>query len=407
MSSGANRLKFYKRGKSEYTKVKRRVEPHKNVDMLTENLVFDYSIPKTLCVKLSGDWHISKGVVSVSEVTSQLTSHPDVVQLNFSVSQELKWDSGLIAFLLKLIKDCGPKNIQVAQEGLPKEARKLITLALKAHEKSISPPKSPQSFYEGTGEKALQAAEGLRLALDFLGDITASMGQLISGKAYFRWDDFMLLIKRCGVDTLLLVSLISLLVGMILAFVASIQLKMFGAQIYISDIVGIAMVRVLSAVMTGIIVSGRIGASFAAELGMMQANEEIDALKTLGVSPVEFLVLPRVLALVLMMPILTIYADLMAILGGYLISIGMFHLNSLEYLNHTQQAVKLSYVWIGLIHSFVFGVIIAMAGCLRGMGCERNATGVGHAATSAVVTAITGIVIATATITFICQILGV
>ena len=217
----------------------------------------------------------------------------------------------------------------------------------------------------------------------------------------------MLLIKRCGVDTLLLVSLISLLVGMILAFVASIQLKMFGAQIYIADIVGIAMVRVLSAVMTGIIVSGRIGASFAAELGMMETNEEVDALKTLGVSPVEFLVIPRVLALVLMMPILTIYADVMAILGGFLISVWMFHLNPLEYLNHTQLAVHLSYVWIGLIHSFVFGVIIAIAGCLRGIECKRDAAGVGNATTSAVVTAITGIVIATAIITFICQVLGV
>ena len=216
-----------------------------------------------------------------------------------------------------------------------------------------------------------------------------------------------LLVKRCGADTLLLVSLISLLVGMILAFVASIQLKMFGAQIYIADIVGIAMVRVLSAVMTGIIVSGRIGASFSAELGMMQANEEIDAFRTLGVSPVEFLVIPRVLALVLMMPILTIYADLMAILGGFFISIWMFHLNGLEYINHTEHAVRLTYVWIGLIHSFVFGVIIAIAGCLRGIECERNVAGVGRATTSAVVTAITGIVIATAIITFICQILGV
>ena len=189
--------------------------------------------------------------------------------------------------------------------------------------------------------KFCKLAKAWAVGLDFLGDITVSLGRLITGKAYFRWDDFMLLVKRCGVDTLLLVSLISLLVGMILAFVASIQLKMFGAQIYIADIVGIAMVRVLSAVMTGIIVSGRIGASFAAELGMMQANEEIDALKTLGVSPVEFLVIPRILALVLMMPILTIYADLMAILGGFLISIWMFHLNPLEYLNHTQHAVKL------------------------------------------------------------------
>ena len=140
---------------------------------------------------------------------------------------------------------------------------------------------------------------------------------------------------------------------------------------------------------------------------MMQTNEEIDALKTLGISPVEFLVIPRLLAVVIMMPILTIYADLMGVLGGFIISAGMLHLNPAEYLNHTQAAVKLSYVWVGLIHSFVFGVIIAVAGCLRGIKCERNASGVGIATTSAVVTGITGIVIATAIITFICQLLEV
>ncbi|MFZ2253574.1 MAG: ABC transporter permease, partial [Minisyncoccia bacterium] len=270
---------------------------------------------------------------------------------------------------------------------------------------SALPAREP--FFERFGGEVLRMSESLRSGLDFLGDITVSFGRLIRGKSYFRWDDFYLLVKRCGVDTLLLVSLISLLVGMILAFVGSIQLKMFGAQIFISDIVGIAMVRVLSAVMTGIIMSGRIGASFAAELGMMQTNEEIDALKTLGVSPVEFLVIPRVLALVIMMPILTIYADLMGVLGGFVISVGMLNLNPVEYLNHTQAAVKLSYVWVGLIHSFVFGVIVSVAGCLRGIKCERNAAGVGIATTSAVVTGITGIVIATAIITFICQILGV
>ncbi len=375
--------------------------------MISEKLVFDYSTPATLLIKLSGDWHISAGLLSESLVTSQLTTHPDIVQINFGVAQDLRWDCGLIAFLLKLIKECERKNIQIARDGLPQEAQKLLMLALKVHEKHISPPKERESFLEYVGTKALQISENFYSGLGFLGDIAVSFGRLITGKVYFRWDDFMLLIRRSGVDTLLLVSLISLLVGMILAFVASIQLKMFGAQIYISDIVGIAMVRVLSAVMTGIIVSGRIGASFAAELGMMQTNEEIDALKTLGVSPVEFLVVPRVLSLILMMPILTIYADFMGVLGGFLISTVMFHLNPIEYLNDTQQAIKMSYLWIGLIHSFVFGVIIAISGCLRGMECERDAAGVGKAATSAVVTAITGIVIATAIITFICQMLGV
>jgi len=375
--------------------------------MSSEKLVLDYSIPPTLLIQLSGDWRISTGVLGTEEVASGLTSHPDIVQINFSVAQDLKWDSGLIAFLLKLIKECGPKKIQVALQGLPPEAQKLLALALKVPEKTAAVPQAHGSLLEETGAKVLQIGASFGLAFDFLGDMAVSLCRLISGKSYFRWEDFYLLVKRCGVDTLLLVSLISLLVGMILAFVASIQLKMFGAQIYIADIVGIAMVRVLAAVMTGIIVSGRIGASFAAELGMMQANEEIDALKTLGISPVEFLVIPRMLALVLMMPILTIYADLMAIVGGFLISVWMFHLNPLEYLNHTQLAVHLSYVWIGLIHSFVFGVIIAFSGCLRGIECQRNAAGVGDATTSAVVTAITGIVIATAIITFICQVLGV
>ena len=375
--------------------------------MPPEKLVFDYSIPKTLLIQLSGDWQIFGGLLSVNEVTSQLTSHPDIAQINFSVSGDLKWDSGLIAFLLKLIRECVQKNINVARDGLPQGAQKLLALALKEHEKDIPPQDAHESFLERSGEKILQIRKSLTAGFDFLGDITVSLRRVMTGKSYFRWDDFMLIVQRCGVETVGLVSLISLLVGMILAFVGSIQLEMFGAQIFISDIVGIAMVRVLAAVMTGIIVSGRIGASFAAELGMMQANEEIDALKTLGVSPVEFLVIPRVLALVIMMPVLTIYADLMGVLGGFIISVGMLNLNPVEYLEHTQVAVKISYVWVGLIHSIVFGVIVAVSGCLRGINCERNAAGVGMATTSAVVTGITGIVIATAIITFICQILGV
>lgn len=375
--------------------------------MLLEKLTCDYSIPKTLLIKLSGDWRISDGLLPVNELTSQLNLHPDIVQINLSVSEELKWNSGLISFLLQLNRKCSQKNIHIACEGLPLGARKLLALALKVQGKNISPQGARESFLEKSGEKVLRISESLRSWLDFLGDIAVSLSRLIRGKSYFRWNDFMLIVKKCGVDTFLLVSLISLLVGMILAFVGSIQLKMFGAQIFISDIVGIAMVRVLSAVMTGIIMSGRVGASFAAELGMMQTNEEIDALKTLGVSPVEFLVIPRLLAVIIMLPVLTIYADLMGVLGGFIISAGMLNLNPIEYLHHTQAAVKLSYVWVGLIHSLVFGVIIAVAGCLRGIKCERNASGVGIATTSAVVTGITGIVIATAIITFICQILGV
>ena len=375
--------------------------------MPPEKINFDYSAPKTLQIELTGVWLMSSGIPAVSEVTSQFSTHVDVSQIAFNTSKISKWDSGLVSFLLGLIKECQRKNIKVDKQGLPDGVLKLLDLSEKITEK-ITPQKAGgEPFLQRIGSKVLQLKESLLSLLGFLGEITVSLSRIITGKAYFRFNDFMLILQRCGADALGLVSLISVLVGIILAFIGAIQLQIFGAQIYIADIVGIAMVRVMGAVMTGIIMSGRTGASFAAELGIMQTNEEIDALKTLGVNPVEFLVVPRILALVVMLPLLTLYADFMGILGGYVISIGVLGINPVEYISHTQTAVKLSNLWIGLIHGFVVGIIIAISGCLRGMNCERSANGVGEATTSAVVTSITSIVVATAIITFICQVLGV
>ncbi|MDD4183590.1 MAG: ABC transporter permease [Candidatus Omnitrophica bacterium] len=375
--------------------------------MPSEKIIFDYSIPKILQIKLTGEWLMSSGIPAISEFTSQFSSHSDVAQIVFDTSKISKWDSGLVSFLFGLIKECQRKNIKIERKGLPEGVLKLLDLIEKIGEKNKPQETKPEPFLQRLGGRALQLKESLLSLLGFLGEITVSFNRVIAGKAYFRFNDFMLIVQRCGADALGLVSLISVLVGIILAFIGAIQLQIFGAQIYIADIVGIAMVRVMGAVMTGIIMSGRTGASFAAELGIMQTNEEIDALKTLGVDPVEFLVVPRILALVVMLPLLTLYADFMGILGGYIISAGVLGINPVEYLNHTQSAVKLSNLWIGLIHGFVFGIIIAISGCLRGMNCERSANGVGEATTSAVVTSITSIVVATAIITFICQVLGV
>ena len=185
------------------------------------------------------------------------------------------------------------------------------------------------------------------------------------------------------------------------------QLRAFGAQIYVADLVGIAMVREMGAIMTGIIMAGRTGASYAAQIGTMQVNEEIDALRTLGISPMDFLVLPRMLALMIMMPLLTIYADLMGVFGGMIVGVFMLDLNPIVYLNQTKAALSLTNVWIGLFHGMVFGVLIAVAGCLRGMQCGRSASAVGSATTSAVVTGIVSIIVATALITAICNVLGI
>jgi phospholipid/cholesterol/gamma-HCH transport system permease protein len=159
--------------------------------------------------------------------------------------------------------------------------------------------------------------------------------------------------------------------------------------------------------MTGVIMAGRTGARFAAEIGTMQVNEEIDALKTLGISPIDYLVVPRMIGLTVMMPLLCLYADVMGIIGGFVVGVGMFDLTILEYYHETKIAVELNYVWVGLIHALVFGILVAFTGCLRGMQCGRSATAVGGATTSAVVTGIVAIVIATAIITVLCDIVGV
>ena len=290
---------------------------------------------------------------------------------------------------------------------MPTEKEQKILTLLKLKKKTLPKKVMHRSFLETVGSEALKVEEDVFSLFEFIGDITSSFGRLVTGKAFFSLGNFLLIIQECGIGALFLVSLISMLVGMILAFVGAIQLQIFGAQIYIADMVGIGMVRVMGALMTGILMSGRTGASFAAELGIMQTNEEIDALTTLGVNPVEYLVLPRVIALVIMMPLLTLYADFMGMAGGYIISTGMLGINGAEYLHHTKIAVTLPTLWIGLIHSVVFGIIIAVAACLHGIKCGRSVAAVGEATTSAVVSSITSIVIATAIITLICHVLGV
>jgi phospholipid/cholesterol/gamma-HCH transport system permease protein len=263
------------------------------------------------------------------------------------------------------------------------------------------------SFLARIGESAISFVQSANEMLAFIGEAFVVFAKLLVGKARFRRSDFFLVIQECGAQALPIVSLISILVGLILAFVGAVQLMMFGAQIYVANLVGIAMVRVMGAVMTGIIMAGRTGASFAAQLGTMQVNEELDALTTLGISPMEYLVLPRMLALCLMMPLLCLYADLMSILGGMIVGVGMLDLNPVTYFNQTRAAVSLSDFFIGLFHSAVFGVLVALAGCLRGMQCGRSASAVGEATTSAVVTGIISIIVATAIITVMCNVLGI
>ncbi len=372
-----------------------------------EKIIFDYSQAPVLLLKIGGDWRITAGLPSTEEILAQVDSCTDIKEVDFSAAGDFKWDSAFISLLLRLNEAVTKKGISFSVKGLVPQIQKLFELTPLQPAKTPLSKKTNETLIEGIGGKVIGLKDAVFSFLDFLGDIVFAFNRFIRGKAFFRKDDFFMIVQRCGIDALGLVSLITLLVGVILAFIGAIQLKMFGAQIYIADIVGIAMVRVMGAIMSAVLMAGRTGASFAAELGIMQVNEEIDALKTLGVSPTEFLVMPRIMALVVMMPLLTLYADLMGIIGGFAISSTVLGLNPVEYMNHTASAVTLNNLWLGLIHSIVFGLIISIAGCYRGIRCQKSASGVGEATTSAVVTAITAIVIATAIITFVCQIIGV
>lgn len=363
--------------------------------------------PQTLLIRLEGDWHAGNLPLSVAEVSAELADGP-VLSLAFDVVSLREWDSGLLTFILGISKLCAARGIEFNSGQLPQGVKRLLLLAL------ASPPRSDEhdgearpSFLIRIADHALSAWHTAIDMAAFLGEATSAFGRLLTGHARFRRRDLLLIIQECSSQALPIVSLISLLVGLILAFVGAVQLVMFGAQIYVASLVGIAIVRVMGAIMTGIIMAGRTGSAFAARLGTMQVNEEIDALTTLGVSPVEFLVLPRILALVLMMPLLCLYADFMGILGGLVVGVFMLDLNVMEYLNMTQKAVRLQDFWIGLFHSAVFGVLVALAGCLRGMQCGRSASAVGDATTSAVVTGIVSIIVATAVITVICNVLGI
>ena len=361
----------------------------------------------TLAIRLSGDWKLETGLPSIDPLLQAIESKPPVRGVVLEDTGISGWDSGLLTFLIKIVEHCSTVGIQVTGDALPEGVRRLLALARAVPARAGAKKESRREpFFFRVGSQAVSFWRSTRETVDFLGEITIAFARLLRGKATFRRPDLSLLLQECGSQALPIVSLISLLVGLILAFVGAIQLRLFGAEVFVADIVAIAMVRVMGAIMTGIIMAGRTGAAFAAQIGTMQVNEEIDALKTMGISPVEFLVLPRMIALIVMMPLLCVYADLMGILGGFVVGVGILGINPIEYLNRTQEALTLATFWIGLFHSVVFGVLVALASCLRGMQCGRSASDVGAAATRAVVTSIVAIIVATAIITFMCEVLG-
>ncbi len=374
----------------------------------SDELLFEQPSKDTLRVILSGSWKLGEPLPSTDDVRQQLESAGHIRQITFNAEKLGDWDSGLLIFLRKLWKLYSNSNIGLNSSGLPDGARQILELAAAVPEKKDARKAEGRvTFLEDLGNQAVAFFRSSGELLEFIGEATVAFFRLLRGKAQYRRTDLWIVVEACSGQALPIVALISFLVGMILAFIGVIQLALFGAEIYVADLVGIAMVRLMAAIMTGIVMAGRTGGAFAAQLGTMQVNQEIDALKTLGLSPMEFLVLPRMLALALMMPLLALFANVMGILGGAVAAVSTPDISLILYFKQLVEAVRLWDLGIGLFSSAVFGVIVAIAGCMRGMQCGRSASAVGDAATSAVVTAIVGIIVATAIITIMTNILGI
>lgn len=363
---------------------------------------------ETLVIHLGGSWSIAGGLPPPPDLERELASARGVRQLAFDTQDLRSWDSSLLTFLAAIITSGVQAQLEIKREGLPEGVIKLLTLASAVPEHKDSRKTAMRApLLERIGARTLQAVAATLEMVSFLGETALAFARLFVGRARFRRVDLVLFLQECGAQALPIVSLISVLVGLILAFVGAVQLRLFGAQLYVADLVGIGMTREMGAMMSAIIMAGRTGAAYAAQLGTMQVNEEIDALETLGLSPVEFLVLPRTLALILMMPMLCIYADFMGILGGGLIGVAMLDLSPAAYFHQTKHAITLVHFGAGVIKSVVFGVIIALSGCMRGMQCGRSSAAVGVATTSAVVTAIVFIIVFDGVFAVIFDVLGI
>ncbi len=362
-----------------------------------------------LVVRASGPWS-RQAVAAASDVPETMMKQAldalaDAEGVRLLADDVDGWDSMLLAVFTSIARTARARSLTVDTSLLPDGMRPMLNMALAVPARDTGVPRQEAGFLEMVGEKTLAWPGIIRDVVTFIGEVSVSMARFFTGRASCSSRDMWNVLRACGVDALPMVSLTSLLLGLILAFVSSMQLKLFGAEVYVASLVGVSMVRVMGPVLTGIVLSGRTGASFAAVIGSMQVNEEVDALTGFGISPTDFLVLPRVLGLAVMTPLLTLYADVAGITGGFLVGVLMLDIAPSAYLSNTLQFMTAGFVWTGLFHALVFGFIISLCGCYQGMRCGRNASAVGRATTSAVVCSIVGIIVATSVITIILTVL--
>ncbi len=359
----------------------------------------------TLHLSFNDDW-TGVSCAQIIKKIFDLARRHHTEKFDFDLSGLKKWDSSFVALLALCLEQAGKKDMPLKFSNVPENILHLLDMA----NTSAAPhPSRTRNFnlIEALGSKTIGAIQSTYAGLVFLKNCLKSLGRAIADTAVMRRIDFLFALDDCGPKAIIIVSLISFMIGLILAFVGALQLKYFGAQIYIASLVCIGMTRIMGAIMTGIIMAGRTGASYAATIGSMQVNEELDALKTMGISRVDFLVLPRLLALMIAMPLLTMLADFMGIVGGAFVGIFLQDLPMAEYIKYTTEAFTVKNFLVGLFHGFVYAIVIALCGCYYGLTSDKNADGVGKATTNAVVSAIVWMIMMTGIITVIFERLGI
>jgi phospholipid/cholesterol/gamma-HCH transport system permease protein len=371
------------------------------------SLNFERGRDSSLIIHLAGSWRMHHGLPSVGRVLREIDQSAPR-QIRFDTTDLGEWDSGLLTFVVRATELGQSRRIPVDLAGLPEGLVRLVELAEAVPEKKDARVKvNAAPLLQRVGTASIDYVVGSEDFLAFLGGVTIAIGRMFKGAARFRRSDLILEIHDAGVAAFGIVTLISFLVGTILAFMGAVQLRQFGAEIYVADLVAIGIVREMGAMMTAVIMSGRTGAAYAAQLGTMKVTQELDALTTMGISPMEFLVLPRVIALILMMPLLCVYADLMGIFGGAFVGMAMLQIPLHTFLREAWHALTLGNLFGGMFKATVYGVIIAISGCLRGFECGRSSSAVGEAATKAVVTSIVWGVVACGVLAFLFNLLGI
>lgn len=359
-------------------------------------------------IRLAGRWTVRRAVPDWALLLPQWKAETGLKAVRFDVAGVTHFDSILVSFLLQVSEAAEADELAVELADLPTELRRLMELARKVPEKTdAARRKTPGGFFAQVGEGTVELVREGTEILAFVGEGVGALGRLFIGRARMRWKDFWTVLESVSVQALPIVALISFLVGVIISFLGAVTLKQFGAEFAVSYLVGYGMLREMGAVMTGIIMAGRTGAAFAAQIGSMKVNEEIDALRTFGIAPMEFLVVPRLLALVIMMPVLTVYANIIGIASGWLVAEFMMGVPGPVFFLEMSRVIGTGDFVLGLVKAVVFGLLIGGAGCLRGLQCGAGADAVGKAATRAVVSGITLIIFANAVIDWIAALLDV